>query len=703
MSIPTFVHRLKNSYYAPVFVTGGIAVVIFSLTRLLLLMKSAHGLAYSFMNLTGIFGIGLLYDIVVAGCIVVPLVLHLWGTNDKMYAGAGRWLIPLAFIVILLLLWFADLVPKDFNAGLRTAVVGYFIARLVIYLFLLNLGRLRRHRWRKGVIMADIFIITFVLLLNAVSEWFFWDEFSVRYNFIAVDYLVYTNEVMGNIRESYPLVRIVLALVAATVLVLWFIRRPLLQSVEKRPSFVNRTLIFMTLLLIPVAGCFFLTGKWHRFSNNEYANELAGNGLFEFAAAFRNNELDYYKFYTTLPDREAFTLLRQQLQTPNSRFASPDVFNIERTITYGEPEKRMNVVLVSVESLSADFMQAFGNTQNITPNLDSLAAKSMFFTSLYASGTRTVRGLEALALSIPPTPGQSIVKRPGNEHLFSLGAVFQSKGYITQYLYGGYGYFDNMNYFFSHNAYQVIDRTALLPQQIHYANIWGVADEDLFTLALHQMDSNYATRQPFFAHVMTVSNHRPFTYPEGRIDIPPAQQSREGAVKYTDYAIGRFLREARQKPWFSNTLFVIVADHCAGSAGSVQLPVTGYHIPMLIYSPGNIEPQQVTCLTAQIDIAPTILGLLKFSYKTEFFGQDVFTISKEQERAFISTYQGLGFLRNNRLVIQSPVRKAQEFIPDFISGKATPTAITDSLFKQSIAWYQCASWLIRNRKYRPVL
>ncbi len=271
---------------------------------------------------------------------------------------------------------------------------------------------------------------------------------------------------------------------------------------------------------------------------------LAGNGIYEFAMAYTHNELDFYQFYQTLPDESAFKLLRQQLQLPNTRFVSNDPYNIEREVTYAEPERKLNVVLISVESFSADFMKAFGNTNSITPYLDSLADHSLLFTNLYASGTRTVRGLEALSLSIPPTPGQSIVKRPDNGGMFSLGSVFRSKGYTTQYIYGGYSYFDNMKTFFGNNGYTVIDRSAIKPEDVHYQNIWGVADEDLFTLALHTLDSNDATHKPFFTQVMTVSNHRPYTYPDGRIDIPPSTQSREGAVKYTDYAINKFLKEA---------------------------------------------------------------------------------------------------------------------------------------------------------------
>jgi phosphoglycerol transferase MdoB-like AlkP superfamily enzyme len=354
--------------------------------------------------------------------------------------------------------------------------------------------------------------------------------------------------------------------------------------------------------------------------------------------------------------------------------------------------------MISVESLSASYMKAFGDTNNITPYLDSLKTHSLFFNNLYASGTRTVRGLEALSLSIPPTPGQSVVKRPDNANMFSLGSVFRSKGYITQYIYGGYSYFDNMKDFFGKNGYNVIDRSSIPAEKIHYQNIWGVADEDLFTLALQTLDSNYQTKKPFFTQIMTVSNHRPYTYPDGRIDIPSVSQTRYGAVKYTDYAINSFLKQAASKKWFANTIFVIVSDHCAGSSGSVELPVTGYHIPMLIYAPYILKPAEVEELTAQIDIGPTILGLLHFNYRSKFFGQDVLNAPLGKKHAFISTYQGLGYLQDGKLVIQSPVKMIKQYVPNFKTGNATQVANNDSLTRQAISFYQCANWLLKNRK-----
>ncbi len=688
-----------NSRYGLVLLLVLSFLSISFLTRLLLLLRSASGFEWTFTNIIGVFGIGLLYDLAVSSYIIIPFVLHIWFTSERAYSVTWRKWVVLFYLAIIAVLIFTQLVPADFNEDLRKAVIWYFIVRLLIFLLLAWRGPSFRLRWRKWVLFLDFTIAVFLLLFNAVSEWFFWTEFSGRYNFIAVDYLIYTNEVVGNIRESYPLPLILGSVFVITLLIVFLCRKYISNSQRSPMSFGKRTLVALVLSVFPICTTLFLTNQLHKFSSNAYANELAANGIFEFGAAFNNNELDFYRFYKVLPDEEAFRVMRQELAVPNSRFVSEDVFNLEREISYEAPEKKMNVVLISVESLSADFMKAFGNEQNITPCLDSLAAHSIFFTKLYSSGTRTVRGLEALSLSIPPTPGQSIVKRPDNGNMFSLGSVFRSKGYITQYIYGGYGYFDNMNAFFSANGYEVIDRTALSPNEIHYANIWGVADEDLFTLALRTLDANNAKGQPFFTQIMTVSNHRPFTYPDGRIDIPSAKQVREGAVKYTDYAIGKFIREASTKPWFNNTVFVVVADHCAGSAGSVELPVTGYHIPLLIYSPANLAPQRFERLTAQIDIVPTILGLLHFDYRSKFFGQDIFALPEGRERAFISTYQGLGYLRNGKLVIQSPVQRQEEFKPDFATGNAEKTALTDSLVKQATAYYQTASWLLRNKKY----
>jgi len=677
---------------------AAISIIISFCTRLLLLIVFHKQMDLSF-SFVGSFFIGMLYDVIVSTFIIVPFVLQISLTNNFIYTKAGKVATILFFISALYVLYFTKLLPKDYSKPVYAGLQYYFVARFIVFLVLCFVPFKFRQQWRSGVLQFFFCFAIFLLFFNAISEVTFWQEFSCRYNFIAVDYLIYTNEVVGNIKESYPIGIILSSVIICTLAVWFFVKSSISTSVSVPLPFIKKLIWGLGLLLLPLLAIFFVLPQWKNFSKNNYANELAGNGLYQFAQAFQNNELDFYKFYQTLDDTTAFTILKQQLGSSNAAFTTDDVFNIQRKIIDTVPENKMNVVLISVESLSASFMKAFGNTQSITPRLDSLANKSLFFTNLYASGTRTVRGLEALALSIPPTPGQSIVKRAGNENMFSLGAVFKSKGYLTQFLYGGYSYFDNMNYFFTHNGYDVIDRSALSASEIHYANIWGVADEDLFTLSLKTFDANYKTGKPFFSQIMTVSNHRPFTYPDGRIDIPSTDQSREGGVKYTDYAIGDFISRAAKKPWFANTVFVIVADHCASSAGNQALPVTGYHIPTLIFSPANIAPAKVDKLTAQIDIAPTLLGLLHFNYTSKFFGQDVLNTGPEKLRAFISTYQGLGFIQNDKLVIQSPVKKVKTYLPDFTNGNVIDIANEDSLTRKAISFYQAAAWLIKNKKY----
>jgi len=635
----TYLKKAFKEQFYPVKLIILLSVAISTFTRMALLLKSGSGFDWNILNLLGVFSIGLFYDLAMLNYFIIPLVLYCWLLPSKWYAKPGH--------------------------------------RFVLYGYLL--------------------LMVFLGIFNAVSEWFFWDEFSTRYNFIAVDYLVYTTEVVGNIWQSYPIGKLLIAILLISVGVLWKIRSSVKQSMQASLRFGKRTAIAIPLLLLPLLTYFLVSNKGKKFSENEYANELAGNGLFDFGSAFWNNELDYTSFYQTLPQNEVVATLRKALQEKDSKFLNNKV-GIEREISHQEPEKKLNVVLISVESLSASFLAHFGNTQGITPQLDSLADQGILFTQLYASGTRTVRGLESLSLAIPPTPGQSIVKRPNNEGLFSLGSVFESKGYRTQFIYGGYSYFDNMGYFFANNGYQAIDRDAINPKDIHYENIWGVADEDLFTLSLKELDKNYADKKPFFSHIMTVSNHRPYTYPEGRIDIP-SHSGREGAVKYTDYAIGRFIKEAQQKPWFKETIFVIVADHCASSAGKVELPVDKYHIPMIIYAPGMVKPQRFEKLTAQIDIAPTILGMLNFKYRSKFFGYDIFRLEEGRERVFISTYQSLGFIKNKQLYILQPNKKLNAFAPNFETSDTKPIAINPEIRKEAISYYQQASYLYQNHLY----
>ena len=556
-----------------------------------------------------------------------------------------------------------------------------------------------RRKWNRIPLYLFFFLIILILVINVAAEIAFWDEFNVRFNFIAVDYLIYTNEVLGNIWESYNIPLIASGLVVLTALLLFLSHKKIIASQTVSMRFAKRSIFFFIYLFITVAGYFFVNNRFKNTSDNNYVNELGGNGIYEFGSAFWNNEIDYRRFYQVNDDKKNISLLRDMLQAPGTVFKNDDL-SIERKISSDSPEHKWNIVLISVESLSGDYLKFFGNKENITPYLDSLIPHSLFFKNFYASGTRTVRGLEALSLAIPPTPGQSIVRRPGNENMFSMGSLLRDRGYDVKFIYGGNGFFDNMGYFFSHNGYEVIDKADIPQARIHHETTWGVADEDAFSIAIDECDKTYKSGKPFFNHIMTISNHRPYTYPAGRIDIPPSAQSVEGAVKYTDYAINKFLNDAKQKPWFNNTLFVIVADHCSKSAGKTDLPPNRYHIPCFIYGPSLIQAKLEERFTSQIDLAPTILGLMNLNYTSRFMGYDIYKVPEGNDRIFISTYQDMGYIKNDTLVILSPQKKLNMYKTDFNTGLNTKITISDRLKNEAIAWYQGASFLFKNNGYK---
>ena len=533
------------------------------------------------------------------------------------------------------------------------------------------------HMRRWLVLSAAVFGL-FALGFGVMAEWFFWDEFGVRFNFIAVDYLVYTHEVIGNIRESFPVGTLLSGLAVVTLIAVWASRHWLIRTAAPTYSRRSRVAIWVA----SAAATFALTSVWSmdaRQGGNEYQKELSANGLYSMGYAFSNNTIDYFDFYATRP------------QTAAALIAA-----MPRIVTATQPK---NVVIVTMESLSSSYMAHGGNTQNITPNLDRLAGQGLFLSNLYATGNRTVRGLEAMSLAIPPLPGHSMIWRGDNQNLETLGVVLADHGYTNHFMYGGYARFDNMDAYFGGNHYQPIDRGQFPERHRGFGNIWGLADEHLYDYALEQMDRDAASGKPFLMHLMTTSNHTPFTFPDGRIDL---KRSRPGAVKYSDYAVGRFIEMARSKPWFKDTVFVLVADHCASSKGRTSLPPENYHIPAILYSPAHLAPHTDTRLASQIDLVPTVLDLLGLSEHTRFMGRSVLHAYPDAGRAFIATYQKLGYLTPGQLVILSPGRKVEDWKLNAQQEIVAPAQPYNPVVTRAISAYQETAQRARDGQLRHV-
>jgi len=589
------------------------------------------------------------------------------------------------------------LVAHILGAGLLWdgVTVLYAVAPFALYSLLVP-DRIWRSRPHRFVLHGLWILASFVLLFAATAEWYFWEEFASRFNFIAVDYLIYTREVIANIRESYPASALLVGMLGLAVLSWLPLRGILNQSFSAQSRLPGRFATTAALLAIPVCAYWRVDLTNQRIGENRYATELANNGLYDLFHAFRAAEIDYETFYPAREPDDSFRRLRALIAEPSSQFVSDDPRSLTREIRFQGKERRLNVLLIVVESLSAKYLAAYdGDSVGMTPRLDALAQHSLVFRHFYATGTRTVRGLEALSLSLPPTPGESIVKRPHNGGLFTIAAPFRERGYTTEFFYGGYGFFDNMNAFFSANGFEVIDRSSFRKDEVTFENAWGMADEDLYRRVIRESRHSWDSGRRFFSMVMTTSNHRPYTYPEGRIDIPSGK-GREGSLKYTDWALGDFLEAARREPWFSETVFVIVADHCASSAGRTAIPVEKYRIPLYVYAPAQVEPGVVETVASQIDVAPTLLGLLRFRYASKFFGRDVLDSPSSAGRALLSTYQQLGYLKDGTLTVLSPGRRIEVFSVNPETGKErpVPNAQNQTVIADAISYYQTASYAL---------
>lgn len=626
-------------------------VAVGFLLRIVLMQMAPQDASFNLAAVIRLLGVGVLSDLGMGILLFVPLQILYLGLNEWKYNKTAGWLIEILLAAALVYTLCFHSVFDEYGGGAPKIAKLFLGWKLLSFTLRFRIPPIR-NAWRRVSLYVAWGIYVFLFLCVTVGEILFWQEFGVRYNFIAVDYLVYTHEVIGNIMESYAIIPILfLALLITVGIILWDSRK---RRFRLTGLYTPRLLAVHLAIYAAFAVCaaLILWGTHSLQSGNQYVTQLEQNGAYDFCIAFKSNKLEYDRFYPMFPKPQAVALYRQEAGLNAGGY---------KHIGHSLGTNRPNIILITVESLSADFMTRYVNSRHLTPELDRLMPKSLVFDRLYAAGNRTVRGLEALSLCIPPSAGESIIKRKQNRMgNLSAGAVLRELGYSTQFLYGGDSYFDNMGDFFTNNGYEVIDRKDIASNDITFANIWGVCDEDLFRKSLSVFDADAKSSKPFFAQIMTTSNHRPFTYPEGRIHADGDPNTREAAVRYTDYSIGRFVREAATKPWFANTVVVIIADHCASSAGKTSLPIHRYHIPCLIYAPRLVKPAYINKVCSQIDVMPTLLSLLHLSCKVSFSGQDVLA-PNFRPRAFMATYQDLGYYDSGRLTVLSPVRSVRQF------------------------------------------
>lgn len=587
------------------------------------------------------------------------------------------------------------------SGALRDLAVALFFA--LFYLALLNL---RGKPWRKtfGRTTLRIFIALgiFLLLFSAVAEMLFWDEFDSRLNGIALYYLMFPREVIGNLQQSFN-IALYMPMVAAAALVLtWTLRRPIARALDAAPVKGARlsqfgALILALAIIVPLARA-----VPENTSANREISQLAENGWDTFISAAFTNDQAYDGVYPTMPDeREAIRTLRSMVAQSNTTFLDPDnVRSIRRWVDNGTAPKKLNIVIVTNESFGSKFITVLDNHSGKvwTPQLDKLSKQSLFFTNVYASGDRTVRGLEATETGFTPIPGISTARRAESKDMYSLPYLLKSFGYQTTVLYGGHALFDNMGAFWSGIGFNPVwDESSI--RHDSFKTAWGVSDEDLYTEALQRMDEMAAEKKPFLLTMMTVSNHRPYRFPENHIKFDTSMTNRENSARYADWAYGDFIERAKKHGWFDNTVFVFVADHSEKINGAAQVPLQDMRIPILIYSPKNIAPRTIPTLAAQIDLIPTLMGELGFSYVSPFFGKDL--TLEPVDGGWISTAHNfsIAYGRPGHVVVLQPHQPTLGY--SFQAGLTplTPEEPDPETVKQAIALTETAHHMFYSHEY----
>ena len=511
-----------------------------------------------------------------------------------------------------------------------------------LHLALLPSGWLA-HRWTRWLAECQWLVAFLFLPWICVTEYLFFDEFQSRLNYIAFEYLAYPTEVCCNVWQSYPVWQLLLLVGVVGGSLHLVVRERFLRRLQAAVSWQRRCgLVAATMAALVALGL--TTGMQSIcLTENRIANECAGNGLYSFAYYAWTCRFDFDSLYVTIDDEEARQRLRRRVVQPGDLPCEGSAHPLDRVVTSSRPQRDWNVVVVLEESFGSNFVGVLGHKKlKLTPCFDALTAEGVLFDNFYATGNRTARALEAVLTTLPPIPTESILKRDHSRNVYTLATVLSERGYERLFMTGGRGTFDGVRSFMTANGFNRFLELSDYQDPV-FTNAWGVSDEDLFHRALEEFDELHETGQPFFAVLLTVSNHLPFTYPSGR--IAERAPLREHAVKYADWALGDFFSQARQHAFWPNTMFVVLGDHGARVYGSQMFPMRSYRVPLLMILPdGELRGTRCHTLACSLDVAPTILGRLGGSYRSVFFGRDALELDPARGYALMQHNHDLALL-----------------------------------------------------------
>jgi phosphoglycerol transferase MdoB-like AlkP superfamily enzyme len=623
---------------------------------------------------------------------------------------------------VLLIVWqwervaVTDAVSSMLLQGLRSDLMTLGLFAAPVLVLLPPLLVIRRVDWwvRMCCAWLGLSLVAIIFLELATPQ--FLIEYDSRPNRLFLEYLVYPREVLAMLWNGY---RYLLLLTAVGVAGLsWVVARHFSQYARDENPWRKRTVLLVWPLVLLILFVMVRSSFQHRpanlatfaFCDDAMVNSLVVNSAYTVlsAAYGLKHETQSSWMYGDMPPAEMVQRVRTGIGVPLADFTSKELPTLRRQVATVRRAQPLNLVIVLEESIGAGFVHQLGGIP-ITPNLDRLAGQGIWFDQLYATGTRSVRGIEAVVAGFPPTPALSVVKlSKAQQNFATLASVLRRSGYRSEFVYGGESHFDNMRGFFLGNGFNtVVDRQDFTAPK--FVGSWGVSDEDLFEMADARIRALHAGDDPFFMLVFSSSNHTPFEFPDGRIELFDEQkQTVHNAVKYADHALGSFLERAGSSDYWAETLFLVVADHDTRVYGDELVPVGKFHIPGVILG-ADVAARRIDSLVSQIDLAPTLLSLMGVDGEHPFPGRDLTRTLPEfgnspapvQPRAMMQFDQNFAWLERDRLTVLLPDGSSRQFAFDRKTKELAPAATIDrEAVRQALANVLMPAWLYREQRYR---
>jgi len=571
---------------------------------------------------------------------------------------------------------------------------------LIVPLLLLSFSPSSWQRVINGILRL-YFVLVFGFLIYMENATFpFFNQYDVRPNFKFVEYLEYPVEVFNMLMADFKL-PLTIAFVMIGLFAWIFMR----QTKESFIAILQTPLKSRMIWFFPLALLLFMgirSSFGHRpanisdamYSSNRILNEVTKNSLYSVGYAIYANKqyaTKAIKLYGKMPIEEALQRMQQHLGIGGNDLNSSSPFaRLEKS--HFPTQKRKNLVIFLQESLGYQFI-----TPEITPQLLKLKEEGLWFDNAYSNGTRSVRGIAGITSGFLAVAGKGVVKRTkSQQNFFTFASLLKPLGYHNLFLYGGEARFDNMRSWFLGNGFdEIIEQKDY--QNPAYIATWGVSDEDLAHKANERFTQLYAEKKPFAALMFSSSNHTPFDIPKGRIkEVKEGERCVENAVKYADYAIGKFFEEAKNLPYYKDTIFVVVADHNIRVYGDDVVPVNMFHIPALILGEG-IKAQHYSQLASQPDILATALDYLGRDFTYPILGHSIF--SKDKTNLNLMQFNETYALRiDNQIAIIQPNQPAKTYA--YKAEHLHPMPHNVTLERDALAFVLGLNYLYEKERYK---